>query len=151
MPLFDNWQHDRILLVENRHQPILQGKFTQDADPPVPCQHGPATGPHGLGDIAAADKPLVESRDKLPGTADVEVVSHGHHAADSRLDQGRGHGGEGVFRPVVDTRRLTGIEHHDGDAVVAEQLGQFFRPDLIRFALAIFKDQSPLRTFKGMW
>ena len=119
LSLFNPWKHGRTLLVENRHQPILQRKFTEDADPSVLCQHGTAAGSHGPGDITGVDKFLVKSREKLPGAADVKVVSHGNHAADSRLEQGRGNRGKGVFRLIVDTCRLTGIEHHYGDAVFA--------------------------------
>ena len=139
------------LLIEYRHQPVLQGMLAQETGPLIMGQHLLPPGPDSFGHIGSLQQTAIKGRHKLLRPADIEAVAHCHHAADTGLEQSRRHRGECVLGLLVNPGGLAGVEHHDRNAVFGQQLAEFYRLHRSSLSLVIFKEQPALRSaFKSV-
>ena len=139
-----------VLLVHHRHQPILQRESASRADSPILFQHRLPPGPQPFRHVAGLEQTPVKRGQKLLRAADVQGIRHRHHAADARPQQAGRYRGKGILGPIIHHRRLTGVQHHHRNAMLAQQRAELIGGHQIGLAVLIFKNQQPLRPLEKM-
>ncbi len=133
------------LPVQHRDDPVLQRKRPRDAAPPRLPVHLTPSGPHGFGDFASPKQLPVKRRDELLSGAHIQAVAHGHHAVDPCPQEPCRHTGEGIPGLPVHHSGLAGVEHHAGNPVFGQELGQAGCLHGFRLAVFLFEQQQSLR------
>ena len=132
----------RLLLVDHREQPVLQGEAPARANAAGLGEHLLPAGAHRLGHVAAFEEAVVERRHELPRPAHVERPRHRHHAAAAGLQQRRRHRGEGVLRVRADHGAAAGVQDHHRHGVLAHQVAEDVGRHRVRPPLPILEVEA---------
>jgi hypothetical protein len=122
-----------LLLVEHRHEPVLQSELPGAEDLPagIVVLERALGGEHRIADALPGGQGAVEGPDEAPGRLDEHRVGHRDHTGDAELQELA----RNRLGGLLGQGRLAGLEEDQRDAVVAQQRAEVVGVDRLVAAL----------------